>query len=135
MKITGACNCGNVRYSIDGKVRPIVACHCRQCRKQTGHYYAATNVLDTDLKIIDAGSLKWYEASDTAKRGFCGECGSALFWKRNESTTTSVLAGSLDGEPGLEMESHIFVEDKGDYYEITDGLPQHAQSDNYQKRS
>ena len=123
-KITkGSCNCGSVRWEARGDMREIVACHCSQCRKQTGLYYAATNVPDDCLTITGA-TLKWYQSSDKAKRGFCSECGSALFWKHGDDDFTSILAGSIDGETGLEIGRHIFVKDKPDWYEITDGKPQ-----------
>lgn len=125
----GSCNCGGVTYVVDGPLREVVACHCSQCRKQSGHFYAATDAADADLTIRDSGTLRWYAASDTAKRGFCGICGSALFWKANGSKKTSILAGTLDGDAGIRLERHIFCADKGDYYEITDGLQQFAQGD------
>lgn len=123
-KITkGSCNCGAVSWEARGDMRPITACHCSQCRKQTGFYYAATAAND-DVLSIRGKSLKWYHASPEAKRGFCSECGSALFWKHQKDDFTSVLAGSIDGASGLEVAKHIFVEDKPDWYEITDGKPQ-----------
>ncbi len=103
-------------------MRPIMACHCSQCRKQSGFYFAATAADDVNLTINET-SLKWYKASPEAKRGFCGECGSALFWKHQKDSFTSVLAGSIDGSSGLEISEHIFVKDKPDWYEITDGKP------------
>jgi hypothetical protein len=121
---TGSCLCGRVRFSVTGKLRDVVACHCHQCRKQSGHYYAATQARDADLEIRDNGALKWYHSSDRGKRGFCAECGSALFWKSDEETCTSILAGSFEEPTGLRLTRHIFVADKGDYYEIGDGLPQ-----------
>ncbi|MBN4066259.1 GFA family protein [Ahrensia sp. AH-315-G08] len=129
MAAKGSCLCGGVSYSIDGPLRDVVACHCQQCRKQSGHFYAATDAQDTDLTIEDGGSLTWYAASDEAKRGFCKTCGSALFWKSSGSTKTSILAGSLDGDPGIKLERHIFCADKGAYYEIEDGVQQFAQGD------
>ena len=128
--ITGGCNCGGVTYTVAGPMREVVACHCSQCRKQTGHFYAATNAADADLTVKDSGTLKWYAASDIAKRGFCGECGSALFWKPNGGDYTSILAGTLDGDAGgLKLDRHIFVADKGAYYELNDGLPAFEQGD------
>jgi len=124
----GSCLCGSVKYVVDGPLRSVIACHCQQCRKQTGHFYAATNANDSDLTIEDSGTLKWFEASDQAKRGFCGTCGSALFWKANGSHETSILAGSLDSDSDIKLKQHIFVADKGAYYEIDDGLPQCPQS-------
>ena len=122
-KITkGSCNCGGVTWEATGELRGILACHCGQCRKQTGLYYAATNVADENL-TIRGETLKWYQSSDVAKRGFCGECGSALFWKHEADDFTSILVGSIDGSTGLEISEHIFTDDMPDWYEITDGKP------------
>ena len=124
MKITkGSCNCGAVKWEATGELRGIIACHCGQCRKQTGLYYAATNVADDRLTISSSGTLKWYQSSPEAKRGFCSECGSALFWKHSADPFTSILAGSIDGDSSLEVEEHIFTADKPDWYDITDGKP------------
>lgn len=122
-KITkGSCNCGKVTWQVEGAMRPITACHCSQCRKQSGLYFAATAANNDDL-TIQGDSLKWYRASAQAGRGFCGECGSSLFWKHDEEDFTSILAGSIDGPSGLEIVKHVYVEDMPDWYEITDGKP------------
>ncbi len=125
---TGSCLCGAVRFKIDGALRDVVYCHCSQCRRQTGHFYAATNVADAAIEVIGSDNLTWYEASDFARRGFCKTCGSALFWKHNQLAEVSVLAGAFDQPSGLMGGSHIFVGDKGDYYEIDDDLPRHTLS-------
>ena len=125
---TGSCLCGAVSFRISGKLRGVVYCHCSQCRKQSGHYYAATNVADAAIEIAGGDSLKWYAASAQARRGFCGDCGSALFWKHRELDEISVMAGAFNPPTALEGECHIFVKDKGDYYTIDDGLPQFERS-------
>jgi hypothetical protein len=106
----------------------VVFCHCSQCRKQTGLYFAATKVADEQLEVDGQESISWYQASDFAKRGFCRICGSALFWKVIGSNATSIMAGQLEQRSGLEPAMHIFTADKGDYYDICDGLPQHERS-------
>jgi hypothetical protein len=124
---TGSCLCGNVAFEITGPLRPVVGCHCSQCRKQTGHFGAFTACNDEDLKFTSKDSLAWYRASASAGRGFCQTCGSVLFWKGDGRNYTSIAAGSLDGETGLAIEGHIYCADKGDYYEINDGDYQRAQ--------
>lgn len=124
----GSCLCGAVRFAVSGPLRGVIYCHCSQCRKQSGHYYAATNAADADLTVEGREKITWYEASAFAKRGFCSVCGSVLFWKHNELTETSVMAGAFEQPSGLKGEVHIFVADKGDYYEIDDGLPQFERS-------
>lgn len=125
---TGGCLCGAVRFTTRDPLRGVVYCHCSQCRRQTGHFYAATNVSDGDLEVEGADRLTWYRASDFARRGFCATCGSALFWKRDGADDISIMAGSFDAPSGLKGEVHIFVADRGDYYDIADGLPQYERS-------
>ncbi|MER9651912.1 GFA family protein [Mesorhizobium sp. M0152] len=123
----GSCLCGAVRFRAHGPLRGVVYCHCSQCRKQSGHFYAATNVADADIVVEGTESITWYEASSFARRGFCKNCGSLLFWKPRDAYI-SVLAGSFDEPTDLRGECHIFVGDKGDYYAIDDGLPQFEKS-------
>jgi hypothetical protein len=123
----GGCGCGAVRFELRAQLRPVVYCHCEQCRRQSGHFLGATEVPDAMLTItVGEGEITWYKSSDKARRGFCRICGSGLFWKHGEQDSTSVLAGSIDRPSGLTADRHIFVSQKGDYYAIDDGLPQHA---------
>lgn len=121
---TGSCECGSVRYQVTGELRPVVACHCSQCRKTSGHYWAATQVPNDRFELTQRGALKWFNSSDTARRGFCADCGSSLFWELAGEGATSIGAGTLDTATGVELAAHIFCADKGDYYAITDDVPQ-----------
>lgn len=127
--VSGSCLCGDVQYEVDEFDRGVIGCHCRQCRKTSGHHVAATRVTNDNLRMISDGSLKWYRSSEEAERGFCSECGSNLFWRTIGSDRTSIMAGALDGPTGLSMQSHIFTEDIGDYYTLNDDVPVYPQSD------
>lgn len=83
---------------------------------------SAAGALNEDL-VID-GPVTWREITEKSSSGHCTECGSYLFWKGTGYETTSIVTGNLESAEGLEVKGHIFVESKGDYYEITDGLPQ-----------
>ncbi|RVU37883.1 GFA family protein [Hwanghaeella grinnelliae] len=119
---TGGCLCGAVAYRIDGLLDPIIGCHCGQCRRTSGHYAASAEVSENDLTIADReNALIWYRSSEKAERGFCGHCGSNLFWRQTESGRVSVGAGSLNDTHDLQMNRHIFAQFKGDYYDIPEG--------------
>lgn len=119
MTHSGSCLCGAVRYDIDGEMRPSVACHCSQCRKTSGHYWSATQVDDASLTVQDPeGALTWFRSSETAERGFCNRCGASLFWRMDGEGHTSIGSGTLDMPTGLTTAKHIYVEDKGDYYDV-----------------
>ncbi len=124
---TGGCLCGGVRYEIDGPLRHIVACHCSQCRKTSGHFMAATAAPTMALRLTASETLRWYRSSELAERGFCSRCGGNLFWRRlpPNDQSTSIAAGTLDGPvTGLSIREHIYVADKLDYYALDDGVAQ-----------
>jgi|TARA_B110000908_G_scaffold170404_1_gene229876 hypothetical protein len=116
--LNGSCLCGAITFAAKGAARDAAACHCTQCRKQSGHHWASVQVLDVDLTI--EGTPTWFASSDTAKRGFCAICGSFLFWKGASDPDTGISLGALDGATNLKLERHIFTADKGDYCDITD---------------
>lgn len=124
----GSCLCGGITYTITGDMTDVTTCHCTQCRKQTGHHYATSSFHNDAFALNDKGGLlKWYRASDQAQRGFCGQCGSALFWKRDDHKYVSVMVGTIDGPTGLKLGNQIFTEDKGDYYQLDKDVPSHLQ--------
>ncbi len=123
----GSCLCGAVRFTVDGPLNPPDACHCTQCRKQSGHHFSGTDVPRSALRIEGEESLRWYQSSEKVRRGFCGTCGSTLFWDPIFRDWTGIAMGAFDSPTHTHLARHIFVADKGDYYDITDGLPQNAQ--------
>jgi len=120
---TGGCLCGGVRYRIRGALRDAIACHCSQCRRTSGHFAAMTSVPSANLTLTSSDSLRWYRSSDSAQRGFCGVCGSNLFWRPIGEDRTAITAGTLDTPTNITLTQHIFVADKSDYYSINDDLP------------
>ena len=120
---TGACLCGGVRYRVTGALRSVVYCHCGQCRRTSGHFVAATAVAKDALTVVADESLEWFASSEIASRGFCRRCGSSLFWLPRARDYVCIMAGTLDESAGLEAVEHIYVRDKGDYYDLTDDLP------------
>lgn len=127
---TGGCLCGGVRYAVRGTLRDVWTCHCSQCRRTSGHFVAATGAPSKHVTLTATDTLVWYTSSATAERGFCARCGGNLFWRRTtgDRQWLSIMAGTVDPPTHLKMSRHIFVADKSDYYELTDHLPQSAQS-------
>lgn len=123
----GSCLCGGVTFSVAGDLPPPNACHCGQCRKQSGHYWASTDVKRDALTIEGEDRLTWYAASEGVQRGFCRVCGSFLFWDPVGRAKIAIGMGAFDKPTGTRLDVHIFVADKGDYYDIADGLPQTRQ--------
>lgn len=124
--ITGGCLCGGVRYTVTGPLRDIVACHCEQCRRSSGHFVAATACRQKYFTLDKQETLRWYSAVKGFRRGFCNACGSSLFFEEEGGERISIAAGTLDKPQGLRIGAHIFTAEAGDYYTIEAGVPQSA---------
>lgn len=119
----GSCLCGAVRFEVAGELKAPDACHCTACRKTTGHYLVSTDVPRDRLTVYGAEQVSWYASSEKVRRGFCSVCGSTLFWDPVHRDWTSIALGAFEAPTGTHVAQHIFVDEKGDYYDIADGLP------------
>lgn len=124
VSLKGSCNCGSIRFEVTEPLTSPMACHCRQCRRQSGHCFASANVRKSAVRLEGSEHLSWYRSSEHIRRGFCSRCGCWLFWEPMHRNWTSIALGAIEGDTGLTLERHIFVAEKGDYYDIADGLPQ-----------
>lgn len=120
----GSCLCGAVQIAVTGALPMPVACHCITCRKQTGHYEVSTDIPRTALSVSAEENVRWYHSSKNVRRGFCETCGSTLFWDPIDQDWTAVAMGAFDGLTGTSITAHIFISEKGDYYELEDDVPQ-----------
>ena len=124
----GKCMCGAIEFTLNAPQKTASACHCSQCRKWSGHYWASINGPIDGFEITKGGEkISWYQASGYARRGFCNSCGSALFWHgfglENFAKLISVGAGTIEDTKDIRLGRHIFCESKGGYYELKDGVP------------
>ncbi len=121
---SGGCLCGGVRYEVRGPLRDVVNCHCSLCRRLHGGFGPHSKARKRDIRIIEDRGLAWYATSERARRGFCRNCGTSLFWEPLRQDATGIIAGTLDQPTGLKTIGHIFTAEKADFYELRDGLPQ-----------
>jgi len=125
MAIEGGCLCGAVRYQITGLLYDASHCHCSMCRRQHGAAFATYAKFNPDdFRWISGEDLvKVYETSSGSGWCFCSECGSSLAGTDN-GKVTSVTLGTVQGDPGIRPESHIFMGSMAAWDEINDNLPQ-----------
>jgi hypothetical protein len=127
VRATGRCLCGAVRYEVRGPLRDIVLCHCEECRRWGGYVGAFAATKADDLALLADDALRWIDSPQSdhgARRGYCVECGSNLFWQAAGAERIGIAAGTLDRPTGLRMAAHIYTHQAGDYDELPeDGLP------------
>ncbi|MEQ9261168.1 MAG: GFA family protein [Roseovarius sp.] len=124
--ITGACLCGANAFELDAEPGPVTACHCGQCRRYSGFHAASIDYEPDTLRWLRQGHLTRFTHPSGSERIFCGRCGTKIGFRYADGGL-SLEAGLLDSPTGARMAQHIFTADKGDYYDIADGLPQQQQ--------
>lgn len=129
--LEGGCFCGTVRYAIDGSLGRASACHCSRCRK------AFSGASSAYAEIPAASKLSWVAGEDaltefTSETGwgvaFCRHCGSTLCGIF-DGKVHGVTLGTVDGDPGVQIEVHTFVGSKAPWDHIGGSAPQFNEED------
>lgn len=90
--VLGGCQCGAVRFRVEGELGDASVCHCRMCQKAFGGFYAPL-VSVRDAKLIwTRGALKHFQSSNAVKRGFCGDCGTPLTYESPDGIGLAIAA-------------------------------------------
>jgi len=126
--INGHCECGRVRYQVDGEIEDFSHCHCSQCRRLHGAAFAtfAGVARDRFRYLSGESDIKVYASSDSNRRVFCGACGSnILVDPKEEPESLYVSMSSVEGDPPHPEGYHAYVGSKAPWHEITDELEQY----------
>jgi hypothetical protein len=128
--VQGSCLCGEVAYAISGPPLRMYYCHCSRCRLGRSAAHAANVFYKADGQrwLRGAQLVQDYRLPGAQYFGvaFCGRCGSKVPRVSIERNIAVVPAGSLDTDPGMRVQAHIFVDSKASWDRITDRVPQFA---------
>jgi len=121
----GGCLCGAVRFEIVLDEPRFGVCHCGMCRRWSAGPFFAVHAPAAGGRLLEDRGLAWYSSSAWARRGFCRECGSSLFYQLvgSDEPDWIVSAEALDDAEGLSIGSHIYVDSKPDRYDFADDAP------------
>lgn len=124
----GGCQCGAVRFSAETDRRDAELCHCAMCRRAVGNIHM-TAVSVPNATVRWQGEPRTYASSPIAKRGFCGACGTPLFFAYNDSPSVDLMVGAIDETAELRPANHFGVESRLDAFRHLDGLPEQRTGD------
>jgi len=123
VRATGGCDCGGVRFRVEGALRDVVHCHCEPCRRITGHHMAATAAGVGDVHFDSDTTLAWYQRTPSTRYGFCTTCGSTLFWSASDKADMlSIAAGTIDQPSGLATVMAIYADEASDFHHLDDTI-------------
>jgi hypothetical protein len=125
----GGCLCGAVRYRARGRPTQVNHCHCRMCQRASGAPIVTWATFPSANVEWIKGAPATRRSSDTAERGFCSACGSALFWRGDaEKDLIDLTAGTFDRPETLRPEDHIWIESAMPWLHVADELPRYPRS-------
>jgi hypothetical protein len=121
---TGGCQCGAVRYALTETPANACICHCRMCQKQFGSFFGAFCDVAPDHFHLSRGAPGWFQSSAEALRGFCGGCGTPLFYKFLSTGRIAVSIGSLDRHTDVRPLFQYGIESREPWFDELFRLPQ-----------
>jgi hypothetical protein len=124
---TGGCQCGAIRFRIQGKPGQSSICHCRMCQKAFGAYYAPLVSTRGAAFTWTRGEPKYFQSSNHVRRGFCDNCGTPLTYEAADGIAIS--AGALDDPSSLPPSMQYGVEAKVPFVDHLGALPAHHTMD------
>lgn len=115
---TGRCHCGAVSVTVRGEAFGVIACHCDDCQKLHGNYFAMIGAPAADVDLDGGDALRWYDSSPAARRAFCGVCGSRVAKEPVGSGRMLVSVGLFGATTGLRLRKHVWEASKPDWYDL-----------------
>lgn len=126
MELQGGCQCGAVRYAVDGEPQHVALCHCEGCRKSAGAPAVAWAAFAEDEFSLKQGELTTYNSSGAAMRSFCPVCGTGICYRNADMLPgiVDIQAATLDDPDALPVQAQIQTAERIGWMATAHELPQ-----------
>lgn len=124
-RLEGGCRCGNIRYEITGDISHTAVCHCKDCRRSAGAPIVAWVGVKSDSFRILKGEPRVWSGYSKAKRFFCAECGTGIYYENDTLLPglVDVTLATLDDPEQCPPQIHVQVAEKLSWIEDTISIP------------
>ena len=119
----GGCLCGAVRYAVEAEPINQRICHCRLCQRAIGAAFNARLLFRID-DVTLSGPVATMNSSPSLQRGFCQDCGTTIFSRREAAGIMGLTSGSLDDPSLFSPQMHFYTASRQPWVKLDDGLPQ-----------
>ena len=130
--VSGSCACGRMQFEVGGRPLLMRHCHCSRCRRARGSAHATNVLYKLDALRYTVGEELLVDFNLPGAQffgtSFCAHCGGAVPRRSPARGWAVVPVGCLDVDPEIHPMAHQFVASKAPWFDITDGVPQHAET-------
>ncbi|AKH68225.1 hypothetical protein IMCC21906_00532 [Spongiibacter sp. IMCC21906] len=124
--LRGACQCGQLRYTLYAAPAKVVACHCKQCQKLSTSAFSITALVKADDVAFEGELAEWQRVAESGNKNyakFCPQCGNRIYhYNPDAPEMIKLKAASLDDTRILQPTVHLWVSQKQDWYCIPDDV-------------
>jgi len=128
---TGGCQCGAVRFRMEGTPDDRSICHCRMCQKAFGGFFGP--LVTSHDGTWTRGTPKWFQSSNRARRAFCGECGTPLAYETKFGLELAI--GAFDMPIAVAPVIQVNMTDKQPFFDTLHELPVREDSEDGEWRN
>ncbi|MBP1882814.1 GFA family protein [Sinorhizobium mexicanum] len=118
---TGGCQCGAIRFRVEGELGDASVCHCRMCQKASGNFYLPLVSVRGATVTWTRGERRRFQSSNAVRRGFCGDCGTPLTYEAPDGMALAIAA--FDRPQGIAPTIQWGIEAKLPYVDRVHELP------------
>ena len=129
---SGGCQCGAVRFHVEGALGDASICHCRMCQKASGNFYLPLVSVRQAKLTWTRGEPKRFHSSNYAFRGFCGDCGTPLTYEAPDGVALAIAA--FDHPEEIAPTIQWGIEAKLPYVDAIPELPGRGDDGRHQRR-
>ncbi len=124
--ISGACQCGGVKYQLLSAPKMVVACHCKECQKLSTSAFSITAMVTADQVRFEGEMSDWSRPADsgnTSAAKFCPTCGNRIYhYNPAEPDNIKLKPSNLSDTSIIQPSAHVWVSEKQDWYSIPEGV-------------
>ena len=129
MTLSGHCLCGQIRWISPGPILWAGHCHCESCRRACSAPFTSFFGVPRDT-VEWSGTPSVHKTSGgRVQRGFCGTCGSQMFYRNDIwPDECHLYAATLDDPSQFSPQAHYHYAERLPWVSITDDLPKYPGS-------
>jgi hypothetical protein len=122
--IRGRCLCGACVFELIGGPNWVGHCHCESCRRATASPFTTWIGQENGYWNFLGDMPVRYESSSGNTRGFCGKCGSPMFYQSERFPNEIHFYAALLDHPGnIEPSTHFHADEMLPWIHLSDNLP------------